>query len=132
MVRSGFLRSFDQQMAEIVVAASANRGVRFLNDTTPDSVSKNIDGRLQVKYTTGGEQFSDAFDTVLFATGRKANIADLQLGKVGVKLSADSSKIAVDDEDRTNVDNIFAVGDVIEDKPELTRNLPFFHLKHRT
>lgn len=126
MVRSIFLRGFDQQMANIVANATAERGVRFLHKTTPDSVEKTEDGRYLVRYTTDGEKASDVFDTVLFATGRKSNIADLDLDNAGVKISPKSYQIPVDDEERTNVDNIFAVGDVIEGKPQLARNLSFF------
>lgn len=51
---------------------------------------------------------------------------DLQLQNSGVNLAPGSSKIAVDDKDRTNVDHIYAVGDVLEGKPELTRMFPSF------
>lgn len=122
MVRSIFLRGFDQQMAKIVANATAQSGVRFLHKTTPNSVEETGDGRYLVKYTTDGEQASDVFDTVLFATGRKSNIADLQLENAGVNIAAKSYAIPVDDVERTNVDHIFAVGDVIEGKPQLTRN----------
>lgn len=122
MVRSIFLRGFDQQMAKIVASATAEKGVKFLHKTTPNSVEKTSDGRLLVKFTTDGQEASDVFDTVLFATGRKSNIADLQLENAGVKIATKSYTIPVDDVERTNVENIFAVGDVIEGKPQLTRN----------
>lgn len=53
---------------------------------------------------------------------------DLQLQNSGVNLAPGSSKIAVDDKDRTNVDHIYAVGDVLAGKPELTRMFPSFFL----
>lgn len=122
MVRSIFLRGFDQQMAEMVAAASAEKGVKFINKTVPSAVEKTEDGRLLVRYSNSeGQQGSDVYDTVLFAIGRKACTDDLQLQAAGVSLAPGSHKIAVDDEERTNVENIFAVGDVIEGKPELTR-----------
>lgn len=128
MVRSVFLRTFDQQMANLVADATAKKGVKFLHNTNPDSVRKTADGRFLVQYTTNGQKFSDTFDTVLFATGRKACIDDLQLQNAGVAISSKEYKIPVNDEERTNVDNIYAVGDVIEGKPELTRNISFFLL----
>lgn len=122
MVRSIFLRGFDQQMAELVAGAAAEKGVKFLQKTVPDSVERQGDGRLLVRFTDAeGKQGSDAYDTVLFAIGRKALTDDLQLQAAGVTLAPGSHKIAVDDEERTNVENIFAVGDVLEGKPELTR-----------
>lgn len=122
MVRSIFLRGFDQQMADLVAGAAAEKGVKFINKTIPSSVEKTEDGRLLVRYSNAeGLQGSDVYDTVLFAIGRKALTDDLQLEAAGVALAPSSHKIAVDDEDRTNVENIFAVGDVIYGKPELTR-----------
>lgn len=126
MVRSIFLRGFDQQMAGIVAAAVADKGVKFLHQSAPDSVERTADGRYLVRYTTNGQKFSDMYDTVLFATGRKADIDGLQLKNAGVALAPGSHKIAVDDKERTNVDNIYAVGDAIEGKPELTREQSFF------
>ncbi|XP_055296986.1 thioredoxin reductase 1, mitochondrial isoform X3 [Sitodiplosis mosellana] len=121
MVRSIFLRGFDQQMAEMVAAASAEKGVKFINKAVPSAVEKTEDGRLLVRYSNAeGQQGSDVYDTVLFAIGRKACTDDLQLQAAGVKLAPGSHKIAVDDEERTNVENIFAVGDVLAGKPELT------------
>lgn len=131
MVRSIFLRGFDQQMAEMVAAASAEKGVKFIHLAVPSAVEKTEDGRLLVRYSNAeGQQGSDVYDTVLFAIGRKACTDDLQLKSAGVSLAPGSHKIAVDDEERTNVDNIFAVGDVIEGKPELTREFFFSSLFH--
>lgn len=122
MVRSIFLRGFDQQMAELVGGAMAEKGVKFIQKCVPDSVEKTEDGRFLVRHTfTDGTQGSDTYDTVLFAIGRKALTDDLQLNAAGVKLAPGSHKIAVDAEERTNVENIYAVGDVLEGRPELTR-----------
>lgn len=126
MVRSIFLRGFDQQMADLVAGAIAEKGVKFLNKCVPDAVEKTEDGRLLVRHTfTDGTQGTDTYDTVLFAIGRKALTDDLQLKAAGVKLAPGSHKIGVDDEERTNVDNIFAVGDVLDGRPELTRKFFF-------
>lgn len=124
MVRSIFLRGFDQQMADMVAAAAAEKGVKFIQKTVPSAVEKTEDGRYLVRYSDAeGQQGSDVYDTVLFAIGRKACTDDLQLKNAGVSLAPGSHKIAVNDEERTNVENIFAVGDVIEGRPELTRKI---------
>lgn len=73
MVRSIFLRGFDQQMAEMVAGAAAEKGVKFIHKTVPSAVEKTEDGRLLVRYVSAeGQQASDVYDTVLFAIGRKA------------------------------------------------------------
>ncbi|XP_020808412.1 thioredoxin reductase 1, mitochondrial isoform X3 [Drosophila serrata] len=120
MVRSVVLRGFDQQMAELVASSMEERGIPFLRRTVPLSVEKQEDGKLLVKYQNvdNGEVGQDVYDTVLWAIGRKGLVEDLNLPKVGVKVQKD--KIPVDSVEATNVPNIFAVGDIIYGKPELT------------
>ncbi|CAE7569845.1 RH25 [Symbiodinium sp. CCMP2592] len=56
---------------------------------------------------------------VMFATGRKPSSKDLGLEEAGVKTDPKSGKIFVDENSRTNVDSIFAIGDVT-DRIQLT------------
>lgn len=127
MVRSVVLREFDQQMAELVSGAATERGVKFLLGSKPKSVEKTEDDRYLVKHTNNdGTEGSDVYDTVLFAIGRKALTDELKLEAAGIKLAPSSHKIAVDNEERTNVPHIYAVGDVIQ-RPELTRK-PYINI----
>nr|XP_016942345.1 thioredoxin reductase 1, mitochondrial isoform X1 [Drosophila suzukii] len=120
MVRSIVLRGFDQQMAELVASSMEERGIPFLRKSVPLSVEKQDDGKLLVKYknTETGEEAEDVFDTVLWAIGRKGLVDDLNLPNAGVTVQKD--KIPVDSQEATNVANIYAVGDIIYGKPELT------------
>ncbi|XP_039497475.1 thioredoxin reductase 1, mitochondrial isoform X1 [Drosophila santomea] len=120
MVRSIVLRGFDQQMAELVAASMEERGIPFLRKSVPLSVEKQDDGKLLVKYKNveTGEEAEDVFDTVLWAIGRKGLVDDLNLPNAGVTVQKD--KIPVDSQEATNVANIYAVGDIIYGKPELT------------
>ncbi|XP_056629778.1 thioredoxin reductase 1, mitochondrial isoform X1 [Diorhabda sublineata] len=120
MVRSVLLRGFDQQMANVIHNEMKEKGVKFLHKCNPKEVTKGAGDKLNVTWINDkGEQFSDTFDTVLFAIGRKALTKELQLEKVGVKVAGDGEKIDAVNE-QTNVANIFAVGDVLYKKPELT------------
>ncbi|XP_033168405.1 thioredoxin reductase 1, mitochondrial isoform X1 [Drosophila mauritiana] len=120
MVRSIVLRGFDQQMAELVAASMEERGIPFLRKSVPLSVEKQDDGKLLVKYKNveTGEEAEDVYDTVLWAIGRKGLVDDLNLPNAGVTVQKD--KIPVDSQEATNVANIYAVGDIIYGKPELT------------
>ncbi|MEM9730551.1 MAG: dihydrolipoyl dehydrogenase, partial [Myxococcota bacterium] len=68
-------------------------------------------GKAQVTIETGGEKKVIEADKVLVAVGFKPNSAGLGLDKLGVKLDA-RGHIEVDDQFRTNVPTIFAIGDV--------------------
>ncbi|CAH1100490.1 unnamed protein product [Psylliodes chrysocephalus] len=120
MMRSVPLRGFDRQMAEIIKTELEDRGVSFLKKCLPTNIEKLDDDKLKVTWKNDSDEvFSDNFDTVLFAIGRMAKTKELELENAGVKVAADGDKIDVVNE-QTNVPNIYAVGDVLYKKPELT------------
>ncbi|KAG5684208.1 hypothetical protein PVAND_013447 [Polypedilum vanderplanki] len=121
LVRSIILRGFDQQMAELVKASMAEKGVEFQVGAKPLSVEKQDNGKLLVKWAFNdnpSDVKQDVVDTILFAIGRHALVEDMQLDRAGIKVI--NGKIDVDVNSKTNVDNIYAVGDVLYKKPELT------------
>ncbi|MFS4439158.1 dihydrolipoyl dehydrogenase [Paracoccaceae bacterium GXU_MW_L88] len=59
-----------------------------------------------------GETFTDTFDKVLVAVGRKPNGKLIDADKAGVAVD-DPGFIAVDSQQRTHVPHIFAIGDVV-------------------
>ena len=63
----------------------------------------------------------DTFDTVLFAIGRYATTDSLNLKKIGVE-TANNKKVKTDSKEiqKTSVDNVYAIGDVVDGLPELT------------
>ncbi|KFM60385.1 Thioredoxin reductase 2, mitochondrial, partial [Stegodyphus mimosarum] len=121
MVRSICLRGFDQQMASLVVDHMKSDGTKFFHECTPVSVERNQKSNtLQVTWQEKEGQLSkDVFDTVLFAIGRQAQTKSLGLEKIGVKVDPDSHKIMTTNE-QTSIPHIYAIGDVIFGKPELT------------
>lgn len=120
-LRSIPLRGFDQQMAAMVVDYMEKHGTKFQKGCVPSSVEKQADGKLLVtwKNTASGESHSDTFDSVLFAIGRHALTKELNLEAVGVKTDS-KGKVVTDDEERTTASHIYALGDILIDKPELT------------
>jgi len=124
MVRSILLRGFDQQMAGKIGEYMEEHGVNFVRECVPTKIEKLEDGqpgKLKVhgKYNDGTE-FVDEFNTVIFAIGRDACTNNLGLDTVGVALNPKNGKVLHDSHEKTNVGNIFAIGDVLDDKPELT------------
>lgn len=121
MIRSIVLRGFDQQMAKVVTDSMIEKGVNFIFEAIPLSVEKQDDGQLLVTYRNkDGSEAKDIFDTVLFAIGRSANTSKIHLDKSGVEVVKDSDKIDVNEASQTNVEHIYAVGDILYKKPELT------------
>ncbi|KAL0272110.1 UNVERIFIED_CONTAM: hypothetical protein PYX00_005206 [Menopon gallinae] len=120
MVRSTVLRSFDRQMADLIKENMKERGVKFLEKSVPLSVEKN-DKNLTVAYKniqTAAVETAE-FDTVLFAVGRRALTSEMNIKATGIEIDPESGKIIANNE-KTNVPNIYAVGDVLHGKPELT------------
>jgi len=79
------------------------------------------DGRKKVKIQTGDKVKEFAVDTILVAIGRDCNPAGMSVEKAGVNYNTKSNKIVgrKEETERTNIDHIYAVGDILEGVPEL-------------
>jgi len=109
--RDLFLRGFDFDVRKHLASElehNENLSIHFKTD--PAKIEKNADGTFTVT-TKDGEEFEA--DLVVFATGRNANTDKLNLEAAGVK-SREGDFIPVNEYSRTNVDNIYAVGDVTD------------------
>nr|WP_298927147.1 glutathione-disulfide reductase [uncultured Erythrobacter sp.] len=109
------LRSYDASLRDRLLQISLAKGIEFCFNAEFESIEKNDDGSLRVKMT--GHDARD-FDQVMIATGRVPNIEGLGLDKVGVELGK-KGEIKVDEFSKTNIDYIYAVGDVT-DRVQLT------------
>ena len=119
MVRSMILRGFDRDMADRLRKVLDRDGIKFLDKCIPLSFNKDNDKIIcDYKNNDTGENAKDVFDTVLLATGRTADCSKINISCTGIKL-ATSGKIIVDQFDKTNIDNIYAIGDISEGRPEL-------------
>jgi len=121
MVRSVVLRGFDQQMAGLITEEMTSRGVKFLHKCVPVRMDKQPDGKIKVTYKSleNGQETEELFDTVLMAAGRRPLTLEVKADQVGVTLHPESKKVIAESE-QTNIPNIFAVGDILQGKPELT------------
>ncbi|KAM3961794.1 thioredoxin reductase 1 isoform 2-T2 [Aphomia sociella] len=121
LIRSVPLRGFDLQMANLVINEMEEKGVKLQHKCIPLSVEKLESGQLKARWlnTETKEQYEDVFDTVLLATGRYALTKQLNLPAAGINTVTESGKVVAETE-QTNVPHIYAVGDVLEGRPELT------------
>lgn len=70
------------------------------------------DAGLTVEFDGGKAPASDTFDRVLLAVGRSPNGLEIAADKAGVNVD-DRGFINVDSQQRTNVDHIYAIGDIV-------------------
>ncbi|KAM9361722.1 thioredoxin reductase 3 [Symphorus nematophorus] len=125
MVRSILLRGFDQEMANRAGEHMEEHGVKFLRKYVPTKIEEleaGTPGRLKVtaKSTETDEIIEGEYNTVLIAVGRDACTDKIGLDKAGVKVNPKNGKIPVNDEEQTSVPHIYAIGDILEGKWELT------------
>ena len=105
------LRGFDEEVRDFLTEQISEKGIEVTPKTVPVEVVQGEDGRKGVVTSAGGDV--EWFDEVMYATGRAPNVEELGLENVGVE-TTDRGVIKVDDYSRTNVPNIFAVGDVTD------------------
>ena len=109
------LRSYDQQLVDRLLQISVSKGIHFEFNVTFQSIEKKDDGSLRL-VMNGCDEI--AANQVLFAVGRKPNSEGLGCAEAGVEVG-EHGKIKVDEDNRTSVPSIFAVGDVT-DRVQLT------------
>jgi glutathione reductase (NADPH) len=102
------LRGYDQQVVDRLIQISIRKGIDFKFNSKIERVDKLADGRLKLEMT--GCDDIEA-DQLLIAAGRLPNTEGLGCEEVGVQLG-DHGAVKVDDDNRSSVDSIFAVGDV--------------------
>lgn len=116
MTRSDqMLRSYDEALRERLLHISMLKGIDFRFHAQFRGIEKNADGSLNVSMTSHDDI---EVDCVMFATGRVPNTTNLGLESAGVELG-ENGEVKVDGFSKTNVDSIYAVGDVT-DRVQLT------------
>ena len=109
------LRAYDFSLRDRLMQISMTKGIEFLFNAPIESIEKEDDGQLAVKLA--GHEVRH-FDMVMLATGRVPNTEGLGLDTAGVEFG-EKGEIAVDEFSKTNVDYIYAIGDVT-DRVQLT------------
>jgi glutathione reductase (NADPH) len=102
------LRGYDHQLRERLHLISMQKGIDFCFNAAFERIEKRDDGSLSIHVSTGEPLEADL---LLYAIGRPPNTEGLGLEALGVALDANRA-VVVDADSRTNVDNIYAVGDV--------------------
>lgn len=96
----------DLEISRILQKELENKGVTFL---LQHACSRFAPGEVWVK-DENGKEFLIPADKVLLSVGRRANISGIGLECIGVATSKHG--ILTDSMGRTNIENVFAIGDV--------------------
>ena len=107
-----FLGAVDEQIAKEAHKLFTKQGLDIQLGVKINSVTKGDNG-VTVDYAdAAGAAKSETFDRLIISIGRVPNTNGLGIETVGVQLD-ERGFVAVDDECRTNVPGIWAVGDVV-------------------
>jgi glutathione reductase (NADPH) len=108
------LRGFDEDIRDCLIAEMHRNGIRIINNRNFKRVDKR-DGKL-FAFTDHDEMIET--DALMLAIGRHPNTDGMGLDKAGVTLGT-KGEVKVDQYSKTNLDHIYAIGDVT-DRLQLT------------
>ncbi len=103
-----FLREFDSIVYQTLDLAMRDSGVDIVNNTQIESLQKT--GHKIAIHTLGGDLY-EGFDQVIWAIGREPLTVELNLPAASIEVD-ERGYINADQWQETNVDGIFALGDV--------------------
>ncbi|UOQ93030.1 dihydrolipoyl dehydrogenase [Halobacillus shinanisalinarum] len=109
------LGGFEKQMSTLVKRRLKKKGVEVVTNAMAQGVEETKDG-VTVKYEVKGEEKTIEADYVLVTVGRRPNTDEIGLEELGIEMS-DKGVIQTDKQSRTNIDNIYAIGDIVEGLP---------------
>lgn len=100
----------DEEIAKAMERTFRKLRTTVMTSTTVKSVRiQNGRCEVEIEGKKGAETLNA--ETVLSAVGIKSNIEDIGLEEIGIKVERD--KVVVDENFRTSVDGVYAVGDII-------------------
>ncbi|MFV2029519.1 dihydrolipoyl dehydrogenase [Neisseria sp. S1] len=107
-----FLAAADQQIAkEALKVFTKEQGLDIKLGVKLNEI-KNVEGGVSVSYEAAGEQKTETFDKLIISIGRIPNTEGLNAEAVGLEKD-ERGFIKVDGECRTNLPNVWAIGDVV-------------------
>ncbi|MDE2979398.1 MAG: glutathione-disulfide reductase [Acidobacteriota bacterium] len=107
-----FLRGFDEEIRTCLAGEMRSRGIELRFDSRVESIEETAGSgdRLRL-HLDNGEAIRCG--EVLYATGRRPLVTDLGLENCGVA-QGELGEVLVDEYSRSNVPNIWAIGDVTD------------------
>lgn len=106
-----FIPREDAEVAQSVLDSLTARGVHVLRSTAIRSVREESDHTV-LSLESGDSAHALEADAILVATGRRPNVAELNLAAAGVALT-ERGAVKTDEHLRTTASHIWAMGDIV-------------------
>ena len=105
--------TMDAEIAAQFMKSLQKQGLEFkLSHKVIATKPRTSDVEVTMELTKDKKQIKEKYNIVLMSVGRKPNTQGLNLEKIGIKLN-EQKAIEVDHRFKTNVDGIYAIGDVV-------------------
>ena len=105
------LPTYEKDMVKVVESDFKKKGIKIITSAMAKEAVDNGDS-VTIKYAVDGKEDSVTADYVMVTVGRRPNTNDMGLEQAGVEIG-ERGLIPVDNQGRTNIKNIFAIGDIV-------------------
>ncbi len=102
----------DKEISNEFMKILKKQGINFHLQHKVDGIKKGKSGAVVSTIDKNGNKKDFDCNVVLISVGRKPNTSELSLEKIGIKLD-DKKRIKTNKSFQTNLNNIYAIGDVI-------------------
>ncbi|NLC97032.1 MAG: dihydrolipoyl dehydrogenase [Erysipelotrichaceae bacterium] len=104
------LSTIDLDGSKEILKLAKRSGIKILLSSKVENINKSENNTAIVTYTKKEKKEFVESEKVLLAIGRVPNIEGLEISNTSIKINKNA--IIVDEHMKTNVDNIYAIGDV--------------------
>ena len=102
----------DKEISSEFMKILKKQGIKFNMQNKVETIQNNKTGAVVSTIDKDGNKNNLECDIVLISVGRKANTNGLNIEGAGVELD-ERKRVKTDDNFKTNIQNIYAIGDVI-------------------
>ncbi|AYE33246.1 dihydrolipoyl dehydrogenase [Clostridium septicum] len=106
------LTMVDSEISEEIKNIAEKKGITIFNSSKVSRIEKTENGEALVIFNKGEEEKYIVSEKVLVAIGREPNIEGLEIENANIKLNENLRGIEVSETLETNIDGIYAIGDV--------------------
>lgn len=105
--------ALDKEVAKSFHKILTKQGIKIITShKVLSGKNHGTHGEITIEPVKGGDKITLTADHILVSTGRKPHTDQLCADKAGVKID-ERGRVVVDDHLRTNIPNIYAIGDVV-------------------